>query len=169
MIRGARGTDEAAIAALLTYTFGGPGEARLVGNLRQAKQLLISLVAEVDDQLVGYIGFSPAQITGAKPTTGLALAPLAVAPTYQRRHIGSQLVHAGLVHANKLAVDWVVVLGDPSFYGRFGFRPASDFDLTHDYGTGPVQLLPLAPAEVEIQPGYIQYAPAFSDLDEHTV
>jgi putative acetyltransferase len=58
---------------------------------------------------------------------------MAVAPAYQRQGIGSQLVAQGLERLRELGCPFVVVIGHPEFYPRFGFRPASVFGLTCDW------------------------------------
>ena len=132
-------TDIPAIRDVEAAAFGREGEAALVDALRQAGQDFISLVATVDDAVVGHICFSRVSIEpGVADRTFLALAPLAVLPSHQRRGIGSMLVTAGLDECRRRQVDAIFVVGDPRYYGRFGFRPASmlgvrcEFDVPHD-------------------------------------
>jgi putative acetyltransferase len=68
----------------------------------------------------GHVGEAPA----------LALGPLTVRPGHQRRGVGSALVHAVLGAADALGEPLVVLLGDPAYYSRFGFRPAADYHIT---------------------------------------
>jgi len=81
----------------------------------------LSLVAELEENLVGHVAFSPVTISGNGNFQGYILAPLAVAPGYQRRGIGSQLIGSGMQRLSDTGVDVLFVYGDPKYYGRFGF------------------------------------------------
>src|SRR5688572_13289980 len=111
--------DETAIRAVHDAAFPGPLEGRLVDDLRRAGRLTISMVAVVDEQIVGHIAFSP--VTVGDGAVGLGLAPLGVLPTMHGRGIGSALAEAGLARCRDLGTGFVVVLGSPAYYGRFGF------------------------------------------------
>jgi putative acetyltransferase len=106
--------------------FPSDAEVVVVDELRAANALPLSLVAVDSSRMVGHIAFSPVSIwpPPQKLCMVLGLAPLAVAPDAQRCGIGSALVAAGLRACVEIGCDAVVVLGDPAFYGRFGFRPA---------------------------------------------
>jgi len=102
---------------------GVPGEASLVGWLRADPGWVpeLSLVAESAGIVVGHVVCTRGSLAGAP---ALGLGPLSVIPAHQGRGAGSALVHAVLGAAD--ALDWplVVLLGDPAYYGRFGFVPA---------------------------------------------
>lgn len=118
--------DAAAIRRINEMAFGGPQEASLVEDLRCSCPDTLSLVAVTGEQPVGHILFSPALIeTLAGAVEGMALAPLAVLPEHQRRGIGSALVCAGLERLRSRSCPFVIVLGHPEYYPRFGFEPAS--------------------------------------------
>ena len=105
--------------------FGQPAEADLVERLRQAGIDSLSLVAE-DDAVVGHILFTPVVVESAgRRVLGMGLAPMAVLPDRQRQGIGSQLVRRGLDILRERGCPFVVVVGHPAFYPRFGFEPAS--------------------------------------------
>src|SRR5262245_59048513 len=96
-IRPERPADTDAIRAVNLAAFGQPGEAGLVDALRRNGKASVSLVAVLDDVVVGHILFSPVTLDPASPGLRmLGLAPMAVLPAYQRRDIGSELVRAGL-------------------------------------------------------------------------
>jgi len=114
------------------HAFGGPDEAQLVDALRAAAEPNISLVAVVDDQIVGHIFFSPVSV-GGEESCAMGLAPMAVLPDYQRQGVGSQLVRVGLRECARLGYDVVVVLGHAEYYPRFGFIPASQKGLQSEY------------------------------------
>jgi len=82
----------------------------------------ISLVAEVDGEVVGHIAFSPLTSNNNKSWRGYILAPLGVKPKYQKRQIGSKLIKAGMEKMHAMSVNVVFVYGDPKYYGRFGFK-----------------------------------------------
>jgi putative acetyltransferase len=130
-IRGEKPGDEAAIReltkrALEGSEFGYNGEAGLIDELRSQNAATISLVAEVSDQIVGHILFSPATIDLEDHCSkGLGLAPVSVLPEFQRRGIGAKLVEAGLEIAASSDCEFVIVLGHPEYYPKFGFATAS--------------------------------------------
>ena len=105
--------------------FGQSAEADLVQRLQQACTDSLSLVAE-DDAVVGHILFTPVVVESAgRRVVGMGLAPMAVLPDRQRQGIGSQLVRRGLDILGERGCPFVVVVGHPEYYPRFGFEPAS--------------------------------------------
>ena len=76
----------------------------------------------------GYVIFTPCRILpddGSEAADVMLLGPLAVAPDRQRRGLGAALVRAGLARLETAGFDAALVLGDPAYYGRFGFEPAT--------------------------------------------
>ena len=125
-IRAEISEDIVAVRHVLDVAFGQDSEARLVEVLRRADALATSLVAVEKEQIVAHIAFSAVVIESAHATANVvALAPLAVLPTHQRRGIGSVLVQRGLTQCRQLGHHAVLVLGEPAFYQRFGFVKAS--------------------------------------------
>jgi putative acetyltransferase len=113
--------------------FGQPLEADLVDRLRQTRTDSLSLVAE-DDAVVGHILFTPVVVeNAARRVVGMGLAPMAVLPDRQRQGIGSQLVRRGLNILRKRGCPFVVVVGHPEYYPRFGFEPASRHGLASQW------------------------------------
>lgn len=104
---------------------GVPGEATLVTWLRADPGWIprLSLVAEVGGRLVGHVVCSRGHVDG-EPALGLG--PLAVEPEHQRTGVGTALMHAVLGAADALDEPLVALVGDPGYYGRFGFRPAGE-------------------------------------------
>jgi putative acetyltransferase len=129
-IREGRPGDIPAIQHVNKLAFGGAQEAQLVDALRKSQAVLLSLVAVQEEQLVGHILYSPVTAgTGESLAVGAGLGPLAVSPTYQRQGIGSQLVESGNQMLCQMACPFIVVLGHPGYYPRFGFQPASCYGI----------------------------------------
>jgi putative acetyltransferase len=156
--------DERVIHKLLATAFPTDQEALLVDRLRENGRLSISLVAEVEDTIVGHIAFSPVTIKHANTELiGAGLAPVAVLPQWQRRGVGAQLVRAGLSASTKAGTRFIIVLGEPDYYRRFGFKNASLWRVTNIYGVDePFMALELRPDS--IHPGLALYAPEFAGL-----
>jgi len=132
LVRRERATDVAAVRALVVAAFPTPGgadepvEAGLLDALRADPGWLpaFSLVAEDPaGEVVGHVVATRGDVDG-HPAVGLG--PVAVRPDRQRRGVGTALVHALLGAAEARAETLVAVLGEPTFYGRFGFRPAAE-------------------------------------------
>lgn len=118
-VRYARADDHAAIDEVVSLAFGRADEVALVRRLRAGEDRLFELVAEEDGQIVGHIFFS--RLWADSPQLFAALAPLAVRPHLQRSGVGSRLVKASLECAKEFGCHGLLVLGDPDYYGRFGF------------------------------------------------
>ncbi|MCA9500704.1 MAG: N-acetyltransferase [Nitrospira sp.] len=126
MIRRELQSDVAAIDALIVSAFlhaphTSHTEQLIVKALREAKQLSVSLVAENKGDLVGQVAVSPVSISdGTEHWYGLG--PISVAPEWQRQGVGSALMGQALTELKKLDAAGCVVLGEPQYYGRFGFK-----------------------------------------------
>lgn len=139
LVRQERRGDRAAIRRVLTAAFGRKAEADLVDALTASTAWVpeLSLVAEENRAVVGYVALTRASVRTAAGDVGLlALAPLAVAPDGQRRGIGSALVRAALQIAAARGERAVVLIGHPSYYPRFGFVPAAPLGLTSVFAQG---------------------------------
>ena len=162
-VRPERPDDAPAIFVVHASSFPTDAEARLVDQLRAAGRLLVSLVAESGGAVVGHVAFSPVTVVGGE--AGAGLAPLAVAGPARRQGVAAALVRAGLEACRAAGIGWAVLLGNPAYYGRFGFRPAASAGLTDEYGGGPAfQALELAPGMLPIGAGLVRYAPEFAAL-----
>jgi putative acetyltransferase len=162
-IRSEHRDDVAAIYAIHASSFPTDAEARLVSLLRAAGHLVVSLVAEVDGEVVGHVAFSP--VTTSTGAVGAGLAPVAVLEPDRRHGIGSQLIETGLAACTSAGFTWAVVLGDPAYYSPFGFRPAAASGLTDEYGGGVAfQAIELVPGGLPTGAGLVRYAPEFSSL-----
>lgn len=129
-IRAETSADRQAIEAVTVTAFSGAEhtshtEQHIVNGLRKAGQLSVSLVAELNGAVVGHVAISPVAISdGARGWFGLG--PISVLPQYQRSGIGSQLVREALRIIRRRGASGCVVLGDPDYYSRFGFRVNPD-------------------------------------------
>lgn len=159
IVRDERPGDEAAIHALLREAFGGPDEADLVDALRAAGNATVSLVAAENGQVVGHVLLSP--IAAAFPA--LALAPLAVGPDHRAHGIGGALVEAAIARAAAMGWRAIFVLGDPAWYGRFGFSVEAAAGFSSPYAGRHFMALPLG-GELPATTGPLRHAPAFAAL-----
>lgn len=155
--------DQAAITEINRLAFGHEAEAKLVVGLRDGGFVRLSLVAEVEGQIVGHILFSRLPIfTETGVVDALALAPMAVIPSHQRRGIGTKLVEEGLRACRAAGHKIVLVLGHPAFYPRFGFSASLAVPLSSPFSGGDswmaMELVPGALAEVV---GRVEYAGPF--------
>ncbi|WP_307587295.1 GNAT family N-acetyltransferase [Variovorax boronicumulans] len=125
MVRPEQAGDEAAIRQLTVAAFAGAAHADgtehlIVDALRAAGQLTLSLVVEDGGEIVGHVALSPVAMSDG--TTGWhGLGPISVAPARQGQGIGRRLMDAALAGLRDAGAQGCVLLGDPAFYGRFGF------------------------------------------------
>lgn len=117
--------DAAGIDRLLRASFPTGAEADLVHELREDGLLTLGVVATDDEGgVVGYVAFCPVDIQG-EDRNWVGLAPLAVEESQRGQGLGEKLVYEGLDSLNEFSYAAVVVLGDPAYYSRFGFKPAA--------------------------------------------
>jgi putative acetyltransferase len=168
LIREERPEDAEAVHAVLVAAFAGGAEARLVERLRASGKIVCALVAEEKGRVLGHMVFSRIAVeSGNGEIPVLALAPLAVMPAFQRLGIGSALVSAGLERCRMERHAGVLVLGEPAYYGRFGFVAGSRFGLKC-----PFPVLEEAFMAIELEPGafaqvsgVVRYGHEFDDLE----
>lgn len=153
--------DHAAIHALTEAAFRDAAhsshtEQFIVDALRSRGELSISLVAEAQGQVVGHIALSPVTISDGS-TGWFGLGPISVLPAWQGQGIGAALMHAALEALRQQGAHGCVLLGEPAYYGRFGFRAEPGLVLP---GVPPeyFQALCLQPPLAQ---GEVQYSPAF--------
>ncbi len=120
--------DIDAIRAINEKAFGQLQEANIIHRLRANCDGLLSLVAFKDEKIIGHILFSPVTIEGHHGILkGMGLAPMAVLPEFQRQGVGTELAKAGIEILRKSKCPFIIVLGHPEYYPRFGFEPASRY------------------------------------------
>jgi putative acetyltransferase len=160
--------DAQAIHHLNEAAFATDAEAHLVDALRNNGGLTLSLVAELDGEIVGHIAFSPVVVTRADGTTtsGVGLAPMAVAPTHQRRGIGARLIAEGIARLRADGRSFCVVLGHAEYYPRHGFSRASDFGIRWEHpGTEEVFFVQaLAAGGLDGVSGVVRYRAEFDGV-----
>ena len=142
-IRVAMEKDRDAILAVHMNAFGegeGPVIVKLVDEMLDdsSGEPILSLVAEIDTELVGHLLFTSVRIEpDDSKVSARILAPLAVVEYRQRQGIGGHLIQAGLRLLTDSGVDLVFVLGYPDYYSRFGFKPAGVQGLQATYPIPP--------------------------------
>lgn len=167
-IRPAHDGDRAALSDVHRTAFGQPLEAQLVEALANGRHDRISLVAEVEGQIVGHVLLTELRLDApplppsSPAVRALALAPLAVLPAHQRQGVGSALVRAALDEARRQVWRLVFVLGEPEFYGRFGFTAERAAPFQCVYACAAFMAIAL---HADAAPsGALKYAPPFADL-----
>lgn len=144
---------------------GEPVKVRLLDRLRvsDAWRPALSWVAVDGDDIVGHAVCTTAHVSS---TAVVGLGPVGVDPRQQRTGVGSALVHALIGAADVLDVPLVGLLGDPAYYGRFGFRPSTDVAvLPPDAAWGRHFQVRALSAHDEGLRGTFRYAHAFDGLD----
>ena len=167
LVRPERPADEAAVRAVNVAAFGRPGtetdEADLVDAIRRNGNVIVSLVAEREGEVVGHALFSPLTITAEDGSTWThpALGPLAVLPEHQRRGVGSALMRAGIEACRDRGYGAVFLLGHVSYYPRFGFQPARPLGIVYDDGRDSFMVLELQPGALAGVSGRARFSPEF--------
>ena len=112
---------EVTIAAFKNHPISKQTEQFIIKALRDADALTLSLVADIDGRVVGHIAFSPVIISD-NTEDWYGMGPVSVLPEYQKQGIGKLLINNGLSSLKKLAGQGCVLVGDPKYYQRFGFK-----------------------------------------------
>ncbi|MGD9925112.1 MAG: GNAT family N-acetyltransferase [Pseudorhodoplanes sp.] len=163
LVRPETPTDVGAIREINHAAFGVSVEADLVDRLRADGDLLLSLVAERDGAIVGHCGFSRLTVRDAgRGAAAVSLGPVAVLPDCQRTGIGRRMIRDGIARLVRGGETLIFVLGDPYYYGRFGFDAGAATAYRTPYDGSYMQALRLsdeAPGR-----GEVRYAPAFEPL-----
>jgi putative acetyltransferase len=141
--------------AFKKHPYSQNNEQDIVDALRSAQALTLALVAE-DDGIVGYIACSPVLID-RQPSHWFGLGPVAVRPDKQGKGIGATLVRASIEQLNAINAEGIVLLGEPSYYQRFGFTARAELRLL---GVPASHFLSL-PLRDRPASGVVTYHPAF--------
>jgi putative acetyltransferase len=154
--------ERSAVYAINEVAFGRADEADLIVRLRKEGVVLQSLVAEVEQQLVGNIVFSRMSIeTSNGSAPAVALAPMAVLPSHQRRGIGESLIRRGLDLLRSRDEQIVIVLGHPDYYPRFGFSSETASLIESPFPPEAFMAIELRPGALRGIRGRVRYPAAF--------
>ena len=161
MIREAQESDLEEVFNLIHSAFGNRAESDLVKQLISDGDVLINLVVESSDTIIGNVVVS--KIT-MEPDLGLfcgGIAPLSVLPDQQSSGIGSKLMKAVIKESKKMEIDALFLLGDPDYYNRFGFTVSK---IKNDYSVEHFQELELNKGCLVKVKSTVKYASAFLSL-----
>jgi putative acetyltransferase len=168
-IRPETGDDGRAIHTVHVAAFPTDAEARLVDTLRANGKAFVSLVAESEGRVVGHVLFSPVCLDSPGGVVGAGLAPLAVLPSHQRKGVGGKLVASGIEACRCSGFGFVVVLGEPTYYQRFGFKRARSYNLDNEYGADEeFMVLELQSGSLNGLRGVVRYGPEFSIVESRS-
>ncbi|HDR7950735.1 TPA: N-acetyltransferase [Bacillus toyonensis] len=162
-----RKTEEVVKEAFLNEEFSDKKEHELVKRIRECDAFIpeLSIVA-VDKEIVGHIMLSKITIEQGGPTIdSLALAPVSIAPSHQKKGIGGKLITAALEKAKELGYGSVVVLGHPEYYPKFGFERASQWNIKAPFEVPDEVFMVMELRENTLQgvEGIVQYSSAFAE------
>ncbi len=163
-VRAEREKDFPKVRLVNELAFGRSNEADLVEALRDSARSYVSMVAVMDEDVVGHIFFSPVSIVSdGSIFTALGLAPMAVLPECQRQGIGSRLVREGLNECKRINHNVIVVLGHPEYYTRFGFMQANQRGIRceHEVPDEAFMVTELTPGALNGRQGLVKYPPEF--------
>jgi putative acetyltransferase len=162
LVRDEQPRDREEVRKVNEAAFGRSDEADLVDRLRVEGAVLLSLVAEADDQIIGHILFSRMIVETAQgPVAAVSLAPMAVLPSHQGRNVGSQLVRRGLAQLCERGERIVIVLGHKHYYPRFGFSSGKARYLASPFPPDAFMALELSDGALAGIHGTVRYPSAF--------
>jgi predicted N-acetyltransferase YhbS len=169
LIRPEQPSDTDEIYELNKTAFGQDNEARLVDLIRKGQGFIpeLSLVAISENKIIGYILFSKVFIVnGDNRHETLALAPMAVNPKWQKQGIGAKLITQGLQAAKDLGYTSAIVLGHELYYPRFGFLPATKWNIKApiDLPANVFMAIELVPNGLANISGTVEYPVEFSTI-----
>ncbi|PFE04949.1 N-acetyltransferase [Bacillus cereus] len=159
--------EEVVKQAFSHETFSDQKEHELVNRIRKSDAFIpeLSLVA-VDKEIIGHVLLSKIKIVnGDKSVDSLALAPVSVAPDYQKKGIGSLLISNVLREAKELGYHSIIVLGHKEYYPKFGFKSASLWNIRAPFEVPDEVFMAMELTENALQnvQGVVQYSEAFSE------
>lgn len=159
--------DIEAIVEVHDIAFGRQTEGMLVNELRNEGVIVASIVAEANGKVIGSAVFSKLSTTGASASAmkAAALAPVAVLPTFHRRGIGEHVIEMGLKLCADRGYQAVFVLGDPHYYGRFGFSSALAKRFDSVYRGPHWMAMELVRGALDGVSCVVRYPQPFSDVD----
>jgi putative acetyltransferase len=160
--------DFNAIDVVNLSAFEGEAEAQLVSELRNSAGFVpdLSLVAELNGRIVGHVVLSKVKLKNdGQSKEILALGPMSVVPSQSHRGIGSELIDAAVTRAKPLCYEAIVVAGHPDYYQRFGFKPASSWNISCNLGLPADALTAMELVDGALAGGgEVEYPDIFKDL-----
>ncbi|MBC35759.1 MAG: GNAT family N-acetyltransferase [Bacteroidetes bacterium] len=173
-LRSAKDTDYQSIYEINDLAFGQNSESNLIALLRQNKEFIseLSIVAEMDNELVGHILFSKISIKNEdKQFESLALAPMAVRPSFQNLGVGVKLVLYGITEAKRLGFTSLIVLGHEKYYPKFGFKSASLWKIKAPFDVPDSVFMALELKEGALKDvfGTVCYPKEFNMIEAHSL
>ncbi|URN96334.1 MAG: N-acetyltransferase [Candidatus Pristimantibacillus lignocellulolyticus] len=142
-------------------------ESKLVERIRNSDEFVsdLSMVAEVDNEIVGHILLSKAVVEDQdQQTVVIALAPIAVKPGHQGQGIGRMLIEEGTRRCRELGYGLILLIGHPTYYTKFGFQPARQFGLELKQFEVPDEVFmvyEVLDGQLQLTKGELKYSAAF--------
>jgi len=141
----------------------------LIDKIRAGDSFIpeLSLVAELEGEIVGHILFSKIKILGKDEYESLALGPMAVVPKHQKQGIGGKLITTGLEIAKKLGFESVIVVGHKDYYPKFGFKRASLWGIKCPFEVPDEAFMAIELVENSLKnkAGTVQYPKEFMEVE----
>lgn len=139
-------------------------EHKLVERLRHSPAFVpeLSLIAKIEDKITGHVMFTKAKINGKEV---LALAPLAVHPEHQNKGVGSALIKEGIKKAKEMGFGGVIVLGNPDYYKKFGFKEAGKWKISAPFKVEEKFFMALEMIPDTLIEGTLEYAAEFMEIE----
>ncbi len=173
-IKRVKKSDFEEVNMLLQVAFNGESVAQILDELKETAEFIPELtrVARINDQIIGIIVYSHAQIIkGKKIFDTISMAPMAVLPAYQNLGIGGELIRNSFAKARSLNYQSVIVMGHEDYYPRFGFKRASEFGIVcpFDVPDENFMAIELFPDTLSGISGKVKYPPLFHDMPSFTI
>lgn len=168
-IRREEAKDYKKVCEVTRSAFQQETECKLIEKIRKGKHFVpeLSLVAEVDHEIVGHILFSRITIVGDSVFESLALAPMAVIPEFQKQGIGTKLIKKGIEEAKELGFNSIIVLGHKDYYPKFGFTRASNWGIKCPFEVPDEAFMAIELTEraFEDKAGTVKYPDEFMEVE----
>ena len=160
-------SDIEVIREINDLAFEQTEEGKIVDKLRDSCNGILSLVAVLDQKIVGHILFSPVKIKFRDiEIIGLGLAPMSVLPEFQNKGIGSKLIREGIRQIKETECPFIIVLGHERFYPRFGFERASLYGMKSQWEGVPDEVFMAMILNDKVMSGVSGVAAYRSEFDE---
>jgi len=159
--------DYSSIFEINKQAFGQELESKLIDALRKSGALLLSLVAELDGEIVAHIAYSEAPIVNEDVTVqAVCIAPLAVKPSHQKMGYGTAIIRMSFDILTERGYSIVLVMGHAEYYLRFGFEKASAYGIhwEHEYPDEAFMVKVLKTSALDGVSGTVHFRPEFGEF-----